>query len=48
MQNDPLEKYPWGQLPPGPGGFGCGNGSAIAALETSASAMMVASFMGVT
>src|SRR5262245_39724292 len=35
-QYDPDARYPWGLLPPGPGGFGRGSGSALATDATSA------------
>jgi hypothetical protein len=38
-QYDPLDVYPCGQLPPGPGGFGTGNGSACAAVADNDSTM---------
>jgi len=37
-QYDPLDVYPCGHEPPGP----CGNGSALAAIATKASAAMMA------
>jgi hypothetical protein len=40
-QYDPLDVYPCGHEPPGPTGFGCGSGSAKAAVATMASVAMV-------
>jgi hypothetical protein len=45
-QYDPLDVYPCGHEPPGPCGFGTGNGSACAAVATKANiAMMMVSFI---
>jgi hypothetical protein len=36
VQNEPLLTYPCAHEPPGPGGFGCGNGAAAAAVIATA------------
>jgi hypothetical protein len=45
-QNEPDARKPCGQLPPGPGGFGCGSGSAKAAVADNSAKMMMADFNG--
>src|SRR5262249_4272127 len=44
-QYDPLAPQPCGEEPPGPGGFGCGSGSACVVTVDNSSAMMMTHFI---